>query len=101
MIIQTNKFVSGNDYTKYFKLGDIDLYMHKAYDDDSKLHFIVFCIPELKELNATQIKYPIAFEDQNKRDEEFANFKIDDALHFYDQLFEEIVNKTKNNEMKK
>jgi hypothetical protein len=94
--IQTNKFVSGNDFSKHFKLGDIDLHLHKAYDEDSNLHFIVFCIPHIVEVNASDIKYPIGFEVEKERDEVFSNFKVDDGLDFMDKLVEEIRENDKN-----
>lgn len=95
--IQTNKFVSGNEFSKHFKLGDIDLHLHKAYDEDSNLHFLVVCIPNIVEVNAIDVKYPIAFEVEKERDDVFSNFKVDEGLDFLDKLIEEI----KENDKKK
>jgi len=92
-----NQFVSGNDFTKIFKLGEIDLYVTKAFDEDSNAHFLICMTPEIAEVNALEIKYPIHYATEADRDYGFETFDLDFAVGFMDALIKEI----KSNDEKK
>ena len=89
-IVIENKLVSKNDFTKIFKLGDVDLYVHKAHDEDSSKWFLVCSIPHLKELNIADLKYPITFDTQREMNKGFKAFDVDGALIFIKELISEI-----------
>lgn len=87
--------VSENEFTKIFKYNDIDLYISKAYDDESDRHFLVASIPKIEELNVGNIQQPFVFENEEARDESFKNLDINVAKGFLDSVIEEIKKQKK------
>jgi hypothetical protein len=94
--LKTTYLVSSNEFTKQFKIDDIDLFIHKTFDEDSNLHFIVACIPFIKEVSASDIKYPIAFELERERNKVFKKFSCEDSIDFIDKLIEQVKENDKN-----
>ena len=90
-----NRLISRNEFSKQFKIGDIDLFIHKTYDEDSNLHFIAVCIPFIAKFNASDIKYPFAFEFERDRNRVFKMWDISDCLDFLEKLDEEITENDK------
>ncbi len=66
--------LSNNGVTKIFKYNDIDLYVSKAFDDESDNHFLVCSIKEIPELNVGNLQLPIRFESEEQRDLFFEEF---------------------------
>ena len=82
--------VSENDFTKVFKYGETDLYVTKAYDEDSDEHYLIACIPQIKELGESDIKYPLTYDNELLRDAGFREFDYFAALNFMDALIYKI-----------
>jgi hypothetical protein len=85
-----NLLVSENKFSKIFKIGEIDLYVAKAFDEESNVHFIVCSIPVIKEITAINIQYPVYCQSEVSRDAMFDNFDIPFAEGFIDALIKEI-----------
>lgn len=66
------KKISENEFTKAYSYerekGTIEMYVSKAYDEDTDKHFLVANIVSIPELNVERIQYPISFETENNRD---------------------------------
>ena len=73
-IIKDAEFVSGNEFSKQFKYGNVDVYFNKAYDEDSKKHYIIASIPNIEEVNVSHLNYPFEFETSEDRDFAFDDF---------------------------
>ena len=56
-----NKFqlLEKNDFSRTYRKGDILVYVAKAYDEESKLHFVVISIPEIPHLGVVKLQLPI------------------------------------------
>ena len=78
------KLVSENEFTKHHKYEEkeIDCYLSKAYDEESKKHFLVASMPKIPELNAIHIQYPMVFDTEEERNEFFDNFNALDFMEF-------------------
>lgn len=67
-MVLSGKLVEQNEFTKTFNIetedGIIEMYVTKAYDEDSDKHFLVSNIPEIKELGVSQIQMPIMFDSE-------------------------------------
>jgi len=92
----TSECVLANDFSKTFKIGETDLYVAKAYDEDSDGHFLIFSTPLIKEVEAAEIQYPILFPSEEERDAEFSSFGIDEAGY----LLLDLTNTIKENNKK-
>jgi hypothetical protein len=92
---KANRLISRNEFSKQFKIGEIDLFIHKTFDQDSNLHFIVVCIPFIAKFNASDIKYPFAFVLERDRNRVFKMWDIEDCLDFLEKLDAEITENDK------
>jgi hypothetical protein len=83
--------ISENEFTKHFRYAEkeMDLYLSKAYDDETDKHYVVASIPAIPSLSVNHIQYPIQFEDNQSRDDYFNDFN---ALEFLDSLYDQIKN---------
>ena len=81
---------SENEFTKVFKYKDIDLFMSKAYDEDTDKHFLVASMPKIPELNVEMIQLPIQYESEGERDESFKNLDLVQAKNFLDNIISQI-----------
>lgn len=97
----TNLLVSENKFSKIFKIGNIDLYVAKAFDEESNIHFIVCSIPIIEEITARDIQYPVYCESETSRDIMFDNFDIPFAEGFIDALIKEIMENNEKSEKEK
>jgi hypothetical protein len=84
--------LESNEYSRTYQLGDVKLYIAKAFDDVQNKHYIVCSIPEIPELNVLKIQYPMEFQLEADRDSVFETF---DAEDFIQAVKNQIV---KNNE---
>lgn len=84
-----------NEFSKHFKYKDIELYLAKAYDDETDKHYLVTSLPSIPELNVQQIQYPIEFESESGRDEGFKDFDLTYCKTFIDGMIEAIKNNQK------
>jgi hypothetical protein len=85
-----------NDVQKIFKSLDTDVFIVKAFDEESNKHFIVFSIPLLTEVNVQHIQYPFEFNTEVERDDVFKNINMEYVSAFIDK----IVNQIKENQAK-
>lgn len=85
----------GNDFTKKFLYGDVELYVSKAFDEKSKFHCLLFSIPIIPELGVEQVSYPMEFQTEEYRDEMFEKL---DATLIMERIYEQII---KNKELQK
>ncbi len=95
--------VSDNGFTKIFKWDDIDVFLSKAYDEDTKLHYSVISIKEIKEVNAHGVQFPFEFTTEMERDEHFSDFNEQSCMDFVDYSIEYIkqMDKFKEEEAEK
>jgi len=92
------KLESENDVQKIFKSIDIDVYVGKAYDEDTDKHFLVFSIPIIPEANVQHIQFPYIFETEKERDEVFTHLDDKYISAFIEKLISQIEeNKKKSN----
>ena len=73
-IIKDADFISGNEFSKHFKYGNVDVYLNKAFDEDSSKHYIIASIPNIEEVNVSHLNYPLEFETSEDRDLDFEQF---------------------------
>ena len=90
--------VSENEFTKVFKVNGTELYISKAYDDDSNYHFLVANIPKIESLNIERISYPMPFEKEEQRNAAFEEINSQFAADFITKLINQIVENKKNEE---
>ena len=86
---------SENEFTKIFKYRDIELFMSKAYDEETDKHFLVASIPEISELQVQTIQLPILYDSELERDESFKNLDTTQAKTFLDNIIEQIKEQKK------
>lgn len=82
-----------NDFSRTYRKGDILVYIAKAYDEESKLHFVVVSIPEIPHLGVVKLQLPIQFEYEPMRDAFIDNFDCD---VFLKELEERIISNRNN-----
>jgi hypothetical protein len=95
-----NKIISESKFTKHFELNDIQLFIHKAYDEDSDKHFITPCIPFIEELNIHDLKDALVFDNEVERDVAFDNWDVDFAKYYIEFTIEKIKKQNAENEKK-
>ena len=97
-IVSENKLVSENEFSKVFKLNSVDLYVHKANDEDSGKWFLICSIPMLvvNGYNVADLKYPITFDTEEGMNLGFQDFDLFNALEFIDELTEEVKKNQSN-----
>lgn len=93
-----NKFqlLEKNEFSRTYRKGDILVYVAKAYDEESKIHFVVISIPEIPHLGVLKLQLPINFEFEPMRDAFIETFDCD---VFLKELEERIIsnrNKVEN-----
>jgi hypothetical protein len=81
---------SQNEVQKIFKSHNVDVYVGKAYDEDSDKHFLIFSIPLIPEANVQHIQYPYVFDTEKKRDEVFTHLEENYISEFIDKLITQI-----------
>jgi hypothetical protein len=84
------KLQSQNEVQKIFKSDDVDVYVGKAFDDESNKHFLIFSIPLIPEANVQHIQYPYVFDTENERDEVFTHLEENYIADFVDKLITQI-----------
>lgn len=95
------KLVSESKFTKHFELNEIQLFIHKAYDEDSDRHFITPCIPFINELNISDLKDALVFDNEAERDISFENWDLDFADYYLQFTIEKIKKQNDENAIKK
>jgi hypothetical protein len=90
-----NKFqlLEKNDFSRTYRKGDILVYVAKAYDEESKIHFVVISIPEIPHLGVLKLQLPINFEYEPMRDAFIETFDCD---VFLKELEERIISNSNN-----
>ena len=89
---------SQNDVQKIFKSHDIDVYVGKAYDEESDKHFLIFSIPVIPEANVQHIQFPYVFESEKERDEVFTHMDDKYISVFVEKLISQIEENKKKAE---
>ncbi len=72
--------VESNEFSRTYQLGDVKLYIAKAFDDIQNKHYIVCSIPEIPELSVLKIQYPMEFQVEADRDSVFETFDAEDFI---------------------
>lgn len=91
------KIEAQNEFSKTFDNGEIKLYIAKAVDEDSNKHFIVCSIPQIQEVDASSIQYPLEYQTAEERDANFQIFEENEAMQFVTELIDFIkLQKEKN-----
>lgn len=57
----TSELVSENEFTKVFKIDDVDMFISQAFDEETNLHYLIISIPEIPKIGVSHIQFPIAF----------------------------------------
>jgi hypothetical protein len=94
------KIVSESKFSKHFELDNINLYIHKAFDEDSDKHFIIPCIPTIEELNINDLKDSLVFDNEAERDIAFENWDLDFSNYYISFTIEKIKKQNAENEKK-
>lgn len=79
--------LSENDFSKTFLIDEVRLYVCKAYDKESAIHYLVVSIPEIPKLKVQKVQYPVDYRSISERDFAFLHF---DANGFFDEVSEHI-----------
>jgi len=53
-----------NMFSKKYLYGNVELYVAKAFDEKSKLHSLLFTIPNIPKLRVEQVVYPMEFKSE-------------------------------------
>lgn len=86
--------LSDNGFTKIFKIrGDIDLFLTKAFDEETDKHYMVATIREIKELNAHGIQFPFEFNTESERDTNYEKWLENEARDFVEFSIQFIIEK--------
>lgn len=91
--MEKSTLLEKNDFSRTYRKGDIMLYIAKAYDEESKTHFVVISIPEISHLGVVKLQLPIHFDYEAMRDAFIDNFDCD---VFLKELEERIISNRKN-----
>jgi len=89
------KLVSENEFTKVFKVDDVDIYVSKAHDEDSGMWYFIISIPIIPKLGVEHIKFPIAFNSKEEMEQGFPQLTPDWASKFLEDAIEYIENNRK------
>ena len=89
---------SQNDVQKIFKSHDIDVYVGKAFDEDTDKHFLVFSIPVIPTANVQHIQFPYVFDTEKERDEVFTHLDDKYITVFVEKLISQIEENKKKTE---
>jgi len=84
------KIESENDVQKIFKSHDVDVYVGKAYDEETDKHFLIFSIPVIPEANVQHIQFPYIFDTEKERDEVFTHLEANYIAEFVEKLIIQI-----------
>jgi hypothetical protein len=91
----TSVLVSENEFTKIFKVDEIDLYLTKAHDEETGMYFLICSIPTIPEVGVEHIKFPIGFNSKEEMEQGFTQLTPDWASKFVQDAIEYIkTNKT-------
>lgn len=68
--------LADNGITKTFKVisatsGEVDVFITKAFDDDTNKHFLIVNIPTMPLLKVERIQLPISFDSEQFRNDAF------------------------------
>lgn len=74
-----NQVISENNFTKAYFYNGVQIFISKAFDEDSDKHFLVHSIPLIPELNVHHLQFPIEFESEAQRDEQFDSLDLEIA----------------------
>ena len=91
------KLIEANDFSKSFEYGDTKLYISKAFDEETDKHFIILSLPEIAEVNAHNVQFPINFNSENERDNAF--YEMDEQ--YAEVVIGEIVREIKQRNAEK
>jgi hypothetical protein len=90
--------LANNNITKTFKAiskvgGEIDVFITKAFDEDTSKHFLVINIPFIPLLGVERIQLPISFESEEFRNNAFdeqvtEDWVSDTVVNFQNQILE-------------
>jgi hypothetical protein len=92
------KLESENDVQKIFKSHDVDVYVGKAFDEETDKHFLIFSIPVIPESNVQHIQFPYVFETEKERDDVFVNLDDKYITVFVEKLIGQIEENKKQAE---
>lgn len=84
------KLESENDVQKIFKSHDVDVYVGKAFDEETNKHFLIFSIPVIPEANVQHIQFPYIFDTEKERDEVFTHLEVNYIADFVEKLITQI-----------
>lgn len=84
------KLESQNDVQKIFKSHDVDVYVGKAFDEETDKHFLIFSIPVIPEASVQHIQFPYIFETEKERDEVFTHLEENYIAEFVEKLITQI-----------
>ena len=65
------KLIEANDFSKSFEYSDTKLFIVKAFDEETDKHFVVLSVPEILEVNANNVQFPVSFDSEKERDDAF------------------------------
>jgi hypothetical protein len=87
---------SENEVQKIFKSTNIDVYVGKAFDDETNKHFLIFSIPVIPECSVQHIQFPYVFDTEEERDEVFTHLES----NYISDFVEKVINVIEENKKK-
>jgi hypothetical protein len=95
----TSILVSENEFTKVFKIDDVDMFVTQAYDEESKLHYLIISVPEIPKIGVAHIQFPIAFNLKEEMQQAFKEQLTPDwARKFLSDAIQHIEDNKKQSE---
>lgn len=84
------RLIEANDFSKSFEYSDTKLFIGKAFDEETDKHFVVLSVPEILEVNAHNVQFPITFNSEKERDDAFYEMDEEYAEAVINNIISEI-----------
>lgn len=78
---------------------DVDFFVNKAFDEDSKKHALLIYIPQIPQYNILHLQQPLFYESEEERDKIYKENMNDEFVNiWWSNLIEHIETQKKANE---
>lgn len=82
---------------KGFKNEDgVDIFINKAFDDESNTHSLLIYIPNLPKYNIAHLRDLLTYENEEQRDGAYTHNMNDEFINMYYQALEKHIEESKN-----
>jgi hypothetical protein len=77
---------------------EIDVFINKAYDEETQTHALLIYIPKIPQFNILQLRQPIFYESQEERDRIYTELGDEFVNQFWQQLVNHITEQKEKTE---